>query len=201
MFLSIAARQAVPEDSGGTHPSFQRRSQVREKAQENEQHSRADNSLCSNCKSRGSLGLNADYYYSASWSELAHKVLDKLLHSSGNLAQFPGKKWNYYRSMRYLSVLELPHRTLLLSWKCHLVIYLRHQSGVCFFLSGCFGREDKHVVTKYKVYLCAWKWRVKIHSKFQGIDSHLYIYFLCCYKYLQVSYKLFILSADTLKIQ
>lgn len=31
MFLSTAARQAVPEDSGGTHPSFQHRSQVRER--------------------------------------------------------------------------------------------------------------------------------------------------------------------------
>lgn len=31
MFLSVAARLAAPEESGGTHPSFQHRSQVGER--------------------------------------------------------------------------------------------------------------------------------------------------------------------------
>lgn len=123
---------------------------------------------------------------------LLTKVTDKLLHSRGNLAQFPGKKWNCYRSTRYLPVLELLPWMSCSAENATLVIYPRCQFGLSFLLSGFFWDEDKHVVAKYKVYLQAWKWRVKIHPNFQGISSHLCIYFLCYYKYWPISYKLFL---------
>lgn len=52
-----------------------------------------------------------------------------------------------------------PAELKMLPW---LFIPAKYQSGVRFFLSGFLGREDKYVVTKYKIYLCARKWRVKI---------------------------------------
>lgn len=132
---------------------------------------------------------------------LLTKVTDKLLHSRGNLAQFPGKKWNCYRSTRYLPVLELLPWMSCSAENATLVIYPRCQFGLSFLLSGFFWDEDKHVVAKYKVYLQAWKWRVKFTLNFRA--SVVTSVFISCViintDQFPTSY--FFLSADTFKTQ
>lgn len=190
MFLSIAAGPAAPEDSGGTHPSFQHTSQVWESHKKmssihvlvtvfvptvNPEDTRLQ------CR----LLLLSQLIWACSQSH-------KLLHSSRNLAEFPGKK------MELLQIKEIPvspratapnsaAEFQMATW----FFYPSYGSGVRFFLSGFLGREHKDVVTKCKIYLCAWKQKVKIHPKFQSIESYLHIYFSCYYKYWQISSKLF----------